>query len=157
MICLIILEFCCCFIQLLSHVWLFVTPWTAAHQASCPSLSPWDCSRSCRLSQWCHPTISFSVIPFCSSLQSFPASGPFPVSWVFASGGQSINTSALASVFTVNIQCWFPLGLTGLIFLQSNGLSKIFSRTTIWKHQFFSTQPSLCFNSHIHTWLLEKP
>ena len=123
----------------------------------CLSLSPGVCSNSCPLSQWCHPTISFSVIPFSYFLQSFPASGPFPVSWVFASGGQSINTSALASVFTVNIQCWFPLGLTGLIFLQSNGLSKIFSRTTIWKHQFFSTQPSLCFNCHIHTWLLEKP
>ena len=105
----------------------------------CLPLSTRVCSNSWPLSQWCHPIILFSVVPFSCFLQSFPASGSFPVSWFFASGGQSISTSALALVFTMNIQCWFPLGLTGLIFLQSNGLSKTFSSTTIWKHQFFST------------------
>ena len=96
------------------------------------------------------------LIPF-SCLQSFPASGSLPVSQFFTSGGQSIGISASASVLPMNIQDWFPLGLTGLISLQSKGLSKVFSSTTLQKHQFFSAQMSLCFNSHIHTWLLEKP
>ena len=94
------------------------------------------------MSRWCHPTISSSVIPFSSCLQSFPASGSFPVSQFFASGGQSIIASASASVLPVNIQDWFPLGLTGLISLQSRGLSRFFSNTTVQKHQFFSAQPS---------------
>ena len=107
------------------------------------------------LSQWCHPTISSSVVPFTSCLQSFPASGSFPMSQPFASGGQSTGASALASVFPMNIQGWFPLGLAGLISLQSKGLSRVFFRT-IQKHQFLSAQPSLCSSSHICTWLLEK-
>ena len=123
----------------------------------CPSPTPRVYSNSCPLSQWCHPTISSSVTPFSSCLQSFSASGYFPMSQFFTSGGQSIGVSALASVLPMNIQDWFPLGLTGLISLLSKGLSKIFSNTTIQKHQFFSSQPSLWSNSHIHTWLLEKP
>ena len=102
-----------------------------------PSLSPGVCSDSCPLNPWCHPTISSSVAPFSSCLQSFPASGSFPVSWLFTSGGQSIGTSALASVLPMNIQGWFPLGLIGLISLLSKGLSRVFSSTTFWKHQFF--------------------
>ena len=112
---------------------------------------------SCLLSQWCHPTISSSVSPFSSCPQSFPASESFPVSQFFASGGQSIAASASASVVPMNIQGWFSLGLTGLISLQPKGLSRVFSDTTVQKHQFFGAQLSLWFNSHIHTWLLEKP
>ena len=106
----------------------------------CPSLSPSVCANSCPLSWWCHPIISSSV-PLFSCRQSFPASGSFPVSWLFTSGDQSIGTLASASVLPMNIQGWFPLGLTGLISLQSNGLSNVFSSTTV--HQFFSAQPSL--------------
>ena len=95
--------------------------------------------------------------PFSSSLQSFPASGTFPMSWLFASGGQSIGASASASVLPMNIQDWFPLGLTDLISLLSKGISRLFFRTTTQKHQFFGTQLSSWSNSHIHTWLLEKP
>ena len=105
----------------------------------CPSPTPGVYSNSCPLGQWCHPTISSSVIPFSSCLQSFPESGSFPVSQFFASGGQSIGAS-------VNIQDWFPLGLTGLISLQSKGLS---SSTTVQKHQFFSTQCSLWSNTFV--------
>ena len=101
------------------------------------------CSNSCPSSQWCDPTISSSVIPFSSCLQSFPASGSFPVSQLFISAGQTIGVSASASVLPMNIQDWFPLGLTGWISLQSNGLSRVFSNTTVQKHQFFSVQPSL--------------
>ena len=108
----------------------------------CPSLSPWDCSNSCPLSWWCYPTISSSVDPFSSCLQSFPASGSFPVCRHFASSSQSIKTSASASVLPMNIQDWFPLGLTSWISLQSKGLWRVFSNTTVWKHQFFSTQPT---------------
>ena len=96
----------------------------------CPSPNPRVCSNSCRLSQWCHPTILSSVVPF-SYLQSFPASGSFLMSQLFASGGQSIRASASASVLLMNIQDWFPLGLTGLISLKSKGLSRVFSKTTI--------------------------
>ena len=109
------------------------------------------------LSQWCHPTTSSSVIPFSSRLQSFPASGSFPMSQFFESGGQSIGASASASVLPMNNQGWFPLRLTHLIPLLSKGLSRVFSSPTAWKHQFFSAQPSLWSNSHIHIWLLEKP
>ena len=123
----------------------------------CPSLSPRVCSNSCLLSQWCRPTISSSVIPFSSCLQSFQASGSFPLSQFFASGDQSIGASASASVLPMNIQDWFPLGLIALISL-SKGLSRVFSNTTVQKHHFFSIQLSLWSNSHIHTWLLvEKP
>ena len=122
----------------------------------CPSPSPRACSNSCPLSQWCHPNISSSVVPFSFCFQSFPASGSFPMSRLFASDGQSIGASASASALPMNIQGWFPLGLTGLILL-SKGLSRVFSSTIVWRHQFFSTQPSLWSNSYIHTWLLEKP
>ena len=106
----------------------------------CPSPTPRACSNSCPLSKWCHPTISSSVIPFSSCLQSFPPSGSFQMSQFFASGSQSIES---ASVLPMNIQDWSPLGWTGWISLQSNGLSRAFSKTTLQKHQFFSTQLSL--------------
>ena len=122
----------------------------------CPLLSSETCSNSCPLCQWCHLIISSSVVPFSSCSQSFPASGSFPRSQLFTSGGQSIRASASAEVLPVNIQGWFPLGLTGLISLQSKGLSRVFSSTIVQKHQFFGAQPSLRSNSHIHTGLLEK-
>ena len=109
----------------------------------CPSPTPRACSNSCSSSWWCHTTISSSVIPFSSHLQSFPASGSFPMSQFFASGGQSIGVSASASVLPMNIQDWFPLGWTGWISLQSKGLSRVFSNTTVQKHQFFCAQLSL--------------
>jgi len=123
----------------------------------CPSPTHEACSNSCPSSQWCHPIISSPVGPFSSCPQAFPASQSFPMSQFFASGGQSIGASALASVLPMNIQDWSPLGWTGWITLQSKGHSRVFSNTTVQKHQFFSTQPSLWSNSHIHTWLLEKP
>ena len=109
----------------------------------CPSPPPAACSNSCPLSLWCHPTISSSVVPFSSCLQSFPASGSFQMSQFFTSGGQSIRVSASASVLPVNIQDWFPLGWTGWISLQTKGLSKVFSNTTVQKHQFFGSQLSI--------------
>ena len=109
----------------------------------CPSLSPWVCSNSCPLSRRCHPAISSSVIPFSSCPQSFPASGSLPVSQFFTSGGQSIGVSTSASVLSMNIQDWFPLGWTSWISLQSKGLSRVFSNTTYKKHQFFDNQLSL--------------
>ena len=123
----------------------------------CPSPNPRAYSNSHLSSQWCHLTVSSSVVPFSSCLQSFPASGSFPMGQFFTSGGQSIGVSASASVFPMNIHGWFPLELTGLISLQSKGLSRVFSNTTVQKHQFFNAQLSLWSNSHIHTWLLEKP
>ena len=121
-------------IQSLSSVWLFAIAWTAG-PASCPSLLPGVCLSSCLLSRWCHPTISSSVPSFSYCPQSFPASGSFPVSWLFTSAGQSIGVSASASVLPMNIQDWFLLGLTGWICLQSKGLSRVFSNTTVQKHQ----------------------
>ena len=109
----------------------------------CLSQTPGVYSNSCALSQWCHPTILSSVVPFPSSLQSFPASGSFPMSQLFASGGQSIGVSVSTSVLPVNTQDWSPLGWTGCISLQSKGLSRVFSNTAIQKHQFFSAQLSL--------------
>ena len=141
-------------VQSLSCVWL-CDPWMAAHQASSPLPSPGACSNSCPLSQRCHPTIWSSVVPFSSCLQSFPTSWSFLMSQFFTSGGQSIGFSASASVLSMNIQGWFPLGLTGLISLQSKGLSRVSS--TVQKHQFFDVQSSLWSNLYIHTWLLEKP
>ena len=123
----------------------------------CHSLFPRDCSNSCPLSQWCHPIISSSVVPFSWCPQYFQASGSFPVGQLFSSGGQNIEASALASVFPMNIQGSFPLGLTVLISLLSKGLLRVFSSITVWKHQFFGAQPSLWSNSHIRIWLLEKP
>ena len=123
----------------------------------CPSPTPGVYPNSCPLSRWCHPTISSSVTPFSSWLHSFPASGSFQMNQLFASGDQSIGVSASASVLPKNIQDWFPLGWTGWICLQSKGLSRVFSNTTVQKHQFFGAQPSLWSNSPINTWLLEKP
>ena len=122
----------------------------------CSSPTPRACSDSCPSSRWCHPTISSSVIPFSSCLQSFPASGSVPTSQFFSSGGQSVGVSASKSILPMNTQDWSPLGWTGWISLQSKGLSKVFSNTTVQKHQF-CTQLSLWSSSHIHTWLLEKP
>ena len=110
------------------------TPWTTARQDSLFFTISWSLLNSCLLSRWCHPTISASVTPFSSCLQSFPASGSFPVSPLFASGGQSFGASASASVLPMNIQGWFPLGLTDL---QSKGPSRVLSNTTVQKHQFF--------------------
>ena len=123
----------------------------------CPSRTSRACSNSCPSSWWWHPTISSSVIPFSSHLQSFPASGSFQKSQFFTSGGQSIGVSASVSVLPMNTQDWFPLGWTGWISLQSKGFSRVFSNTTVQKHQFFSAQLSSQSNSHIYTWPLEKP
>ena len=120
----------------------------------CPSPPPRAYSNSCPSSWGCHPTISSSVIPFSSRPQSFPASGSFSMSQLLASGGQCIGASASASVLSINIQDWFPLGWTCWISLQPRGLSRVFSNTTVQKHQFFSAQPSLWSISHIHTRLL---
>ena len=117
---------------------------------------PGVCSGSCPLSWWCYLTISSSAAPFSFCLQSFPASRSFPKCCLSASGDQSIGASASASVLPVNVQGWFPFELTGLISLQSKGLSRVFTSTTVQKHQFFGSQPSLWSTSHIHTWLLEK-
>ena len=146
---------CCC---LVAKLWMTLfDPMDYSIRLPCPSPSPRVCSNSCLLSRWCHPTISSSVTSFSSCPQSFPASGSFPVSWLFASGGYSIGASASASVLPVSIQGWFPLRLTDLMSLQSKGVLVVFYSTTIQKHQFLGTQPSLWSNSHICTWLLEKP
>ena len=116
----------------------------------CPSPTPKACSNSCPWSRWCHPAISSSVVPFSSFLQSFSASRSFPTSWLFTSGGQSIGASASASVLPMNIQNWFLLGLTGLISLPSKGLSRVFSNSTLQKHQFFGTQPYVPTLTSIH-------
>ena len=123
----------------------------------CPSPTPGVHPNPCLFSQWCHLTISSSVIPFSSCLQSFPESGSFQMSQLFASGGQSIGVSASTSVLPMNTQDWSPLGWTGWISLQSKGLSRVFSNTTVKQHQFFGAQLSLWSNSHIQTWPLEKP
>ena len=149
---------CCC--SSVAKSCLTLQPHGLQHpRLSSPSLSPGVCSNSCQSSQWFHPTISSSVIPFSSCPQSFPALESFPMSQLFASGGLSISwmlSSSFASVLPINIQGWFLLVLMGLISLQSKGLSRVFSRTTVPKHQFFGAQPSLWSNSHIHTWLLGK-
>ena len=132
-------------VQSLSRVWLFVTPWTAAHQASLYITGVY--SDSCPLRQWCHPTISSSVALFSSCLESFPASASFLMSQLFTSGGQSFG--AAVSVLPMNIQGWFPLGLTGLISVQSKGPSGVFSSTTVQRHPFCSAQPSLRSKSRI--------
>ena len=137
-------------VQSLSCARLFTTPWAAALQDSLSSPSLGACSNSCPLSRWCHPTISSSNAPFSSCFQSFPASGSFPMSQLFRSftpGGRSIGASASTSVLPMN----------SLISLQSKQLSRVFSNTTVQKHQFFGAQLSLWSSCHIHTWLLEKP
>ena len=122
----------------------------------CPSPTPRIYSNSCPLSRWCHPTISSSV-PFSFHLPSSPASRSFQMSQFFTSGGQSIGVSVSTSVLPKDIQDWFPLGWTSRIFLQSKELSRVFSNAIVQKHQFFGARLSLQSNSHIHTWLLEKP
>ena len=134
-------------VQLLSCVELFITSWTASHQASLFFTMSQSLS---------HLTILSSVTLFSFCLPCFPASGYFPASWLFASGSQNIGASTSAWVLPMNIQGWFPLGLTCFIPLWSKGCSRVFSSTTIWRHQFFSVQPSLWSNSHICTWLWGK-
>ena len=132
------------------------TPWTAARQAPLSSTISWSLLKFMRLSIGDnYLTVSSSANPFSFCLRSFPALGSFPMSWLFKSGGQSNGASVW--VLLLNIQGWFPLGLTGLTFLQSTELSRVFSSTTVWNHQFFRTHPSLWSNSHICTWVLEKP
>ena len=143
-------------VQSLSRVQLFVTSWTTVCQASLSFTSSWSSLRLMSIESvmpsnhlnLCHPLLLPSI---------FPASGSFPMTWLFASSGQSIGASASASVLLMNIQGWFPLGLTGLISLLSRGLSKIFSSIIVQRHQFFGTQPFLLSSYHIHTWLLKKP
>ena len=122
----------------------------------CPSPTPRVHPNSCASSWWCHPAILSSGVPFSSCPQSLPESGSFPMSQLFAWGGQSIGASASALVLPMNTQDWSPLGWTGWISLQSKGFSRVFSNTTVQKHQFFGAQLSLQSNSHIHTWPLEK-
>ena len=147
---------CVVVIQFLSHVQLFATPWSSACQASLSFTISWSLLifisiESVMLS------ISSSVNPLSSCLQSFPASGSFPTGWLFASAGQSIGASAAASVLPMSIQSWFPLGWTGLFSLQPKGLSRVFSNSTVQKHQSLGPQLSFWSNSYIHTWPLEKP
>ena len=145
---------CCCSV---TQSCLTLWPHGLQHnRLLCPSPSPRLCSNSCPLSQWCHPTISSSVTPFSSFPHSYPDSGSFQMSQLFVSGGQNIGGSATQSVLPMIIWSWFHSGLNGLISLQSKGLSRVFSNTTVQKHQFFGPQLSLWYNSHIHTWLLEK-
>ena len=143
-------------VQFLSHVQFFATPWTTVRQASLSITNSRVHSGSHPLSSWCHPAISSSVVPF-SCPQSVPASQSFPMSQLFAWGGQRIEISALASVLPMITQDWSPLGWAGWISLQSKGLSRVFANTTVQKHQFFGTQLSSQSTSHIHTWPLEKP
>ena len=144
------------FSSLFSHVQFYATAWIAAHQASL-SITNSQSSFKFMSIEVVISSISSSVIPFSSCLQSFTAPGSFSISQFFTTGGQSIGVSASASVLPMNIQNWFPLGLIGWISLQSKGLSRVFFNTTVQKHQFFGAQLSLWSNSHIHTWLLEKP
>ena len=153
---------CSIFIQFssvksLSRVRLFATPKLQHARPPCPSPTPGVHADSCPLTQWCHPAISSSVVPFSSCPQSLPASESFPMSQLFESGGQCIGVSALPPVLPVKTQDRSPLEWTGWISLQCMGLSRVFSNTTVQKHQFFSAQPSSQSNSHIHTWPQEKP
>ena len=134
-------------VQSLSLVWIFVTPWTTGHKASMFFTISWSLFKLISLSQWCHPTISCPVTLF-SCLQSFPASGSYPMSHLFILGGQSIGPSAVASVLPMNVQGWFPLGLTGWS-LCFQGTLKSVSSTTIQKHKFSGAQPYLWYSSHI--------
>ena len=123
----------------------------------CPLPTPGVHSNSCPLSEWCHPAIPSSVVPFSSCPQSLPASESFPMNQIFAWGGQSTGVSAFTSFLPMNTQDWSPLGWTSWISLQSKGLSRVFSNSTVQKHQFFGAQPSSQSNSQIHTWPLGKP
>ena len=142
-------------VQSLSRVWLFVTPWIAACQVPLSSTVSWSLPRV--MSTESVMPSNHLILCCCSSfcLESFAASGSFPMSWLFSSGGQITGASASVSVLPMNIQGWFPLGL-GFISLLSKWLSRVFCRTTVWKHQFYSAQPSLWSKTHIHSWLLEK-
>ena len=140
-----------------SHVRLFATPWIAARQASLSITNSRSSLRLSPSSQWCHPNISSSVVPFSSCPQSLPASESFPMSQVFSWGGQSTGVSASASFPPKTSQGWSPSEWTGWISLQSKGFSRVFPNTTVQKHQFFSAQLSSQSNSHIHTWPQEKP
>ena len=144
-------------VQLLSHVRLFVTPWIAARQASLSITISQSFSDSRPSSQWCHPAISSSVVPFSCCPQPLPASESFLMSQLFAWCGQSTGLSALALFFPKKSQGWSPSKWTAWISLQSKGLSRVFSNTTVQKHQFFGAQLSSQSNSHIHTWPMQKP
>ena len=144
-------------VQSLSRIWVFVTPWIAACWASLSITNSRRLLKLTSIELVRHPAISSSVVPFSSCPQTLPASGSFPMSQLFAWGGQSIRVSAPASVLPVNTQDWSPLEWTGWISLQSKGLSRVFSNTTVQKHQFFGAQLSSQSNSHIHTRPLEKP
>ena len=144
-------------VQLLSHVWLFWPHGLQHTKLPCSSPSPRVCSNSGPLSRWCHPIISSSAVPFSSCSQTFLASGSFQMSQLFPSGGQSIEVSPSTSVLPMNTQDWSPSGWTDWISLQPKGLLRVFSNTTVQKHQCFSAQLSSQSNSHIHTWPLEKP
>ena len=140
-----------------SHVWLFAIPFPAARQASLSFAISLSLLKLMPIESVMPSNHSILFALFSSCSQSFPASGSFPMSHFFPSNGQSIGALVSASVLPMPIQDWFPLGWTGWISLQSKGLSRVFSNTTVQKHQFFGAQPSLWSNSHIHTWLLEKP
>ena len=143
--------------SVVSHsIWLFATPWTAAYQAFLSFTISWSLKLT-SIESVMPSNHLISVVLFSSCLQSFPASRSFPMSHFLISGSQSIGASASASILPMNIHDWLPLRLTGLISLQSKGLSRVFSSTTIWKQQFFGSQSSLWSNSHIRAWLLEKP
>ena len=144
-------------VQLLSRVRLFATPWSQQTRPPCLSPTPRVHSDSSPSSQWCHPAISSSVVPFSSCPKSLLASESFPMSQLFAWGGLSTGVSALASFLPKKFQGWSPSEWTGWISLQFKGPSGVFSNTTVQKHQFFGAQPSSQSNSHIHTWPLEKP
>ena len=136
----------------------FLWPHESQHAGPpCPSPTPRVHPNSCPSSWWCHPAISSSVVPFSSCSQTLPASESFPVTQLFAWGGQSTGVSPSTSVLPMNTQDWSPLEWPGWISLQSKGLSRIFSKTTVQKHQFFGAQRSSQSNFHIHTWPLEKP
>ena len=143
--------------QLLSCVWLFATPWIATLQASLSITNSRSSLRLTSIEPWCHPAISSSIVLFSSCPQSLPASESFPMSQLFPWGGQSTGVSALASFLPKNTRDWSPLEWTGWISLRSAGLSRVFSNTTVQKHQFSSTQVCSQSSSHIHTWPLEKP
>ena len=155
--CAYIFHFHILHFQSVSHVQLFVNPWTQHARLPYSSPTPRVYSNSCSSCQWCHPNILSSISHSSFCLQSFPASRCFPICQFFSSDGQSIGVSATGSVLPKNIQDWFPLGWTGWISLQSKGLSRVFTTTTVQKHQLLGPHLSLQFNSHIHTWLLEKP
>ena len=143
-------------VQSLTRVRLFATPWITARQASLSITNSQSSPKFMSTESWCHPSISSSVISFPSWVQYFPESGSFLRSQYFASGGQNIGASASASALLMNTQGWFPLGLSGWISFHSKGLSRLFSNTTVQKHQCYTAQPSIKSNTHTHAWLPEK-